>query len=104
MASSFTILATASRSALVSTTPQRGEGEVIAHRHRQHQAFGLAVLGDQRHADLLALCDVRTADGDGLAVNAHFARRAAQHAEERQQQLALPLAVESAKADHLADV
>ena len=81
---------------------ERGEGEVVAHRHRQHQALGLAVLGDQRHADLLALRVVRAGDGDGPAVDPHLARRAAQHAEERQQQLALALAVESAEADHLA--
>ena len=30
---------------------ERGERQVLAHRHRQHQPLGLAVLGDQRHAD-----------------------------------------------------
>ena len=43
-----------------------------------------------------------TGDRDGLAIDQHFARRAQQHAEQRQQQLALALAVESAEADHLA--
>ena len=35
---------------------ERGEGQVLAHRHRQHQPFGLAVLRDQRHADAVAAC------------------------------------------------
>ena len=81
---------------------ERGEGEVVAHRHRQHQAFGLAVLGDQRHADRLALRGARAGDRDRLAVDQHLAGHAAQHAEQRQQQLALALAVEAAEADHLA--
>ena len=38
---------------------ERGEGEVVAHRHRQHQAFGLAVLGDERHADAFGLAPPR---------------------------------------------
>ncbi len=70
---------TASRSAARSTTPQcdswleRREREVVAHRHRQHQAFGLAVLGDQRHADLRALGVARAADVHRLAVDQQFA-------------------------------
>ena len=82
--------------------PSAAKREVVAHRHRQHQAFGLAVLGDQRHADLLALGHARTGDLDRLAVDQHLARRAAQHAEERQQQFALALAVEPTETDHLA--
>ena len=48
---------TASRSAAaVDDAParqpvERRERQVVAHRHRQHQALGLAILGDQRHAD-----------------------------------------------------
>ena len=82
---------------------ERGEGEVVAHRHRQHQPFGLAVLGDQRHAD----CRRRLACA-GLAMRAGLPSistspgAAAQHAEQRQQQLALALAVEAAEPDHLA--
>ena len=82
---------------------ERGEGEVVAHRHRQHQPFGLAVLRDQRHADPLA--SSRRADWRSTPAcrrSAISPRDAAQHAEERQQQLALALAVEAAEPDHLA--
>ena len=55
---------------------ERGEGEVVAHRHRQHQALGLAVLRDQRHADAAgawprAGCAMR----HRLAVDPHLAAR-----------------------------
>ncbi len=33
---------------------ERGEGKVVAERHRQHQPFRLAVLRDERHADRAA--------------------------------------------------
>ena len=53
---------------------------------------------------MLALGDVRTRDGDRLAIDQHVARRAAQHTEQCQQQFALALAVESAESDDLAGV
>ena len=82
---------------------ERGEREVVAHRHRQHQALGLAVLGDQRHADRRGAWR-RSARRcrTGRPSISTSPRGAAQHAEQRQQQLALALAVEAAEADHLA--
>ena len=84
-------------------TVQHGEGEVLAHRHRQHQALGLAVLRDQRHADR---CRAGRRRGwlmaVGVTVDQDGAGRAAQHAEQRQQQVALTLPVQAAEADHFA--
>ena len=79
-----------------------GEGQIVADRHRQHQALGLAILGDQRHADLAGLRGAGAADCDFLAVDQNFAADAAEHAEHRQQQFALALAIQAAEADNLA--
>ena len=79
-----------------------GEGEVVAHRHRQHQPLGLAVLGDQRHADAGARAGRGWRCATGLPSTSTLPLEAAQHAEERQQQFALALAVEAAEADDLA--
>ena len=83
---------------------ERGEGEILAHRHRQHQPFRLAVLGDQRHADALRLGRVRARRRRGRARDSDFAGDAAQDAEQSQQQFALTLPVETAKADDFARV
>ena len=82
----------------------RRHGDVLAHRHRQHQPLGLPILGDQRHADISRLGVARAGDALRLAVDRDRAAAAAQDSEQRQQQLALALPVEAAKADDLAAI
>src|SRR6476619_3217114 len=79
-----------------------GEADVLAHGERQNEALGLAVLGNERHRDGAALSGARAANAPRLAVDFDLRVDAAKHAEEREQQLALPLAVESAEAYDLA--
>ena len=81
---------------------QGGHAEVVADRHQQHQAFGLAILRDQRHARAGPLGIDRPVEAGRHAVDADFPAHAAQHAEEGEQQLALALAVEPAEAHDLA--
>ncbi len=83
---------------------ERGEGEVVAKRHRQHQPFRLAVLGNEGHADRRRLRRVRARGRDRRAGDPNFARYAAQHAKQRKQKLALALPVEPAEPDHFARV
>ena len=74
--------------------------QIVARRHRQHQALGLAILGDQRHPEPLP-CLLRAADATGRP-RCGFAGKAAQHAEQREQEFALALAVEPAEPDDFA--
>ncbi len=88
--------------AVVRDAVQRGKGQVVPHRHGQHQAFGLAVLRDEGHADFFAFGRRRAVDLYRRAIDQHIARAAPQHAEERQEKIALPLPVKAAEADNLA--
>ncbi len=88
--------------AVVRDAVKRGKGKVVPHRHGQHQAFGLAVLGDEGHADFFAFGRRRAVDLYRRAIDQHIARAAPQHAEQGQEKIALPLPVKAAKADDLA--
>ncbi len=81
---------------------ERGDRQIVGDRHRQHQPFGLAVLGNERDADVARLGVARRARADGASVDRDRAGHAAQHAEQREQQGLLALAVEAAEPDDLA--
>ena len=81
---------------------QRGQGDVVGDRHRQHQALGLPVLRDERDALVGAGRRHRARHEALLALDADGAGDVAEDAEEGEQDLALALAVEAAEADDLA--
>lgn len=74
-----------------------GEAEVVVDRHRQHQPVGLPVLGHQCDAQFGTLGMPRTADIDLPAIQHDVATQAAQHAEQGQEHLALPLSIQPAE-------
>ena len=78
------------------------ERQVFAHRHRQHQSFVLAILRDERHADVGRFGALGAGDVDRPSVDLDRAGGPDQDAEQSEEELALPLAVETAEADHLA--
>ncbi len=83
---------------------KRRERQILAHRHRQHQAFRLSVLGDERHADARRLRRMGARRRRWRASDPDFAGDAAQDAEQSQQQFALSLPVETAEANDFARV
>ena len=81
---------------------ERSDGQIVGDRHRQHQPFRLAVLGNERDADVGRLGMGRRARPHSAPIDRDRAGDPAQHAEQGEQQGLLALAVESAKADDLA--
>ena len=82
-----------------------GEGggeQVVGDRAGEHQALGLAVLGDEGDAGGAGLGGGGRGREAAGGAEANLALDAAEHAEEREQQLLLALAVEAAEADDLA--
>src|SRR4051812_4001452 len=78
------------------------ERQVVADRHRQHQAFGLAVLRHERDPDPVADRIAGLADARRPAAHAHLATGTAVRAEDRHEEVTLPLPREAADAEDLA--
>ena len=79
-----------------------GERQVVAHRHRQQQPLGLAVLGHERDADPGADRVARLAQPPRLPADRDLAAARPAGAEQGHEQLALPLAGQAADAEDLA--
>ena len=76
--------------------------DVVAYRERQHETLGLAVFGDQRHADGSALGIARAVDPLRFPADLDLGVDPAKDTEKREQKLALSLSVQPAEADDLA--
>ena len=83
-------------------TFDRGKREIVAHRHGQHQALVLAILGDQRHANVVRLGCARAGESHCLAVDLDGPVRPDRRAEQGEQELALALAIEAAEPHDFA--
>src|SRR6185312_15526540 len=81
-----------------------GERQVVFHGHRQHQSFGLSVLRDERDRKTSLDCVRGTSQPRPLAPDGDLPPRESPRAEQRQEELWLPLAGEAADAEYLASL